>query len=369
MNRLGVSIYPGRFPSEKDQAYLELAAKYGFKRVFTCLLSVDHKNPEQMDQLKRIVSFANRLGMEVIVDVAPPVFAALNISPSDLSLFHKLGVGGIRLDLGFTGMEEALMTDNPYGLKIEINMSQGTKHAENILSYQPNKQQLTACHNFYPHRYTGLSYSHFAKTSSSFKALGFKTAAFVNSQTGTIGPWPVMEGLCTLEMHRDRPVEIQAKHLFATSLIDVVLIGNAYASEEELAKLSRLVPEILTFRVELVEGVSPVEKKLVLEELHYYRGDVSDYMIRSTLSRIKYKKETFTPHHTRPIRRGDILIDNERYGQYKGELQIALKPMENRGKTNVVGRIVEEEQFLLDYLRPWSRFRFEQANRKAEEWR
>ncbi|MGA8943975.1 MAG: DUF871 domain-containing protein [Thermoactinomyces sp.] len=363
MNQLGISIYPGRFPVEKDEAYLELAARYGFTRVFTCLLSIDCKNSKQISQVKSIVSFANRLGMEVIVDVSPRVFSALGISPTDLSLFYKWGVAGIRLDLGFTGMEEALMTTNPYGLKIEINMSQGTKHAETILSYQPNRQQLTACHNFYPHRYTGLSWDHFAKTSSSFKAFGFKTAAFVNSQAGTIGPWPVMEGLCTLERHRDLPVEIQAKHLFATGWIDDVLIGNAYASEEELARLSRITPDILTFRAELAEGISPLERKIVLEEPHFYRGDVSDYMIRSTLSRVKYKGESLPPHLIRPIRRGDILIDNERYGQYKGELQIALRPMENRGQTNVVGRIPEEEQFLLDYLKPWSRFRFEEQAR------
>ncbi|MBA4603860.1 DUF871 domain-containing protein [Thermoactinomyces mirandus] len=360
MNRLGISIYPGCFPAKKDQAYLELVASYGFQRVFTCLLSLDHENPEQMGQLKSIISFANKLGLEVIVDVAPRVFSALKLSPTDLSLFHQWGVAGIRLDLGFTGMEEAMMTFNPYGLKIELNMSLGTKHVENILSYQPNKQQLTACHNFYPHRYTGLSYDHFAKTSSSFKELGLKTAAFVSSQAATIGPWPVMEGLCTLEMHRDLPVEIQAKHLFATGWIDDVLIGNAYASEEELAKLSRLTPEVLAFRVELAKEISPLEKKIVLEEPHCYRGDVSDYMIRSTLSRVKYREESFALRHTRPIRRGDILIDNEHYGQYKGELQIALKPMENRGKTNVVGRILEEELFLLEYLKPWSRFRFEQ---------
>ena len=41
MGRLGVSIYPEHSTPEKDKAYLTLAAKYGFKRVFTCLLSVN----------------------------------------------------------------------------------------------------------------------------------------------------------------------------------------------------------------------------------------------------------------------------------------------------------------------------------------
>lgn len=96
----------------------------------------------------------------------------------------------------------------------------------------------------------------------------------------------------------------------------------------------------------------------MLEEPHFYRGDVSEYLIRSTQSRVKYKREEFEPTYTPDIRRGDILIENKLYGQYKGELQIALKEMQNSGKTNVVGRIVEEEIFLLDYLSPWEKFQF-----------
>lgn len=107
------------------------------------------------------------------------------------------------------------------------------------------------------------------------------------------------------------------------------------------------------------EHTSELEKKIVLQELHFYRGDVSDYMIRSTQIRVKYKHEQFKPTPTPHIRRGDILIENELYRQYKGELQIALKDIENPGKTNAVGRIVEEEIFLLDYLEPWDKFRFE----------
>ena len=359
MKRLGISLYPGRTTFEKDCAYLKMAAKYGFSRVFTCLISLDKKDGKMMEQLKKTIALANQLGMEVYLDVTPRVFSSFGVRAEDLSLFNDWQVAGIRLDLGFSGQEEAMMTYNPYGIKIEINMSQGTKYIDNILSYQPNKEQLVGCHNFYPHRYTGLSYDHFAQTSSAFKALGIKTAAFVSSQSATLGPREIAEGLCTLEMHRELPIEVQAKHLFMTGWIDDVIIGNAYASEEELRKLSQLNPEMPVFRVKLAEGITPLEKKIVLNEPHVYRGDVSDYMIRSTGSRVKYKQESFPPHHTQEIRRGDVLIDNDYYGQYKGELQIALKPMKNDGKTNVVGRIKEEEVFLLDYLKPWSPFRFE----------
>ncbi len=75
---------------------------------------------------------------------------------------------------------------------------------------------------------------------SVFKKEGIRTAAFISSQVGEIGPWDVNDGLPTLEMHRQLPVTVQAKHLFATNLIDDVVIGNAYASNEELEALGQL---------------------------------------------------------------------------------------------------------------------------------
>lgn len=358
MRKLGISIYPEHSTVEKDQAYIALAHKYGFKRVFTCLLSVNGNQEEIMANFKETIAFANERGMEVMVDIAPRIFGSLGISYQDLSFFAELGAYGIRLDMGFTGNEEAIMTHNPYGLKIEINMSNATNYLENILAYQPNKDNLIGSHNFYPHRYAGLSYAHFVTCSESFKKNNIRTSAFVNSPSATYGPWPVTEGLCTLEMHRELPMTTQAKHLFATGLIDDVVIANAYASEAEIKSLSELDVQMLSFRADLFDTITALEKKIVLDEFHFYRGDVSDYLIRSTQSRVKYKGEEFKPTYTPPIRRGDILIENELYGQYKGELQIALKDMENSGKTNVVGRIAQDEIFLLDYLKPWGKFRF-----------
>ncbi|MGG3940317.1 MupG family TIM beta-alpha barrel fold protein [Peribacillus psychrosaccharolyticus] len=358
MKKLGISIYPEHSTVEKDKEYIALAHKYGFKKIFTCLLSVEGDKNKIMREFKETISYANQLDMEVMVDIAPRVFGVLGISYNDLSFFADLGAYGIRLDLGFTGNEESIMTHNPYDLKIEINMSNATKYLENIMTYQPKKENLTGSHNFYPHRYAGLSYAHFQKCCEEFKKHNIHTAAFINSSAATYGPWPITEGLCTVEMHRDLPMAVQAKHLYAMGLIDEVIIANAYASEAELNALSQVDSDLQTFTINLHDTVTELEKKIVLEELHFYRGDVSDYLIRSTQSRVKYKNEEFKPTFTPDIRRGDIIVENELYGQYKGELQIALKDMKNSGKTNVVGRIVEEEIFLLDYLAPWDKFRF-----------
>ncbi len=75
-----------------------------------------------------------------------------------------MGADGIRLDLGFTGAEEARMTRNPYNLKIEINMSQGTSYVDSIMDYSPNIENLLGSQtSIITSRYTGLAFDHYVK--------------------------------------------------------------------------------------------------------------------------------------------------------------------------------------------------------------
>ena len=90
MRQLGISIYGGHASLEENVAYLKLAHKYGFKRVFTCLLSVEGDKDKIVKGFKDIIVEANKLGMEVIADVSPRVFGQLGISYNDLSFFNDL---------------------------------------------------------------------------------------------------------------------------------------------------------------------------------------------------------------------------------------------------------------------------------------
>jgi len=359
MGQLGVSIYPAKSTFEKDSAYLDLAKKYGFKRVFTSLLEIEGNKEEVLAGFKKVVDYANSLDMEVMVDIAPRCFKQLDISYDDLSFFAEMGADGIRLDVGYTGAEEAKMTRNPYGLKIEINMSSGTNYLDSIMAFHPNLDKLYGSHNFYPQRYAGLAYDHFIMCSEKFRKYGINSLAFVNSQAATFGPWPVTDGLCTLEEHRDLPIATQVKHLKYTGLIDDIIIANCYPSEEEMAAVAEVffepVPSLL---VEVYDTITDQERINIFEFDHSYRGDRSEYMIRSTWTRVVYKDKDFPPHNTRDVRRGDVLVLNENFGQYKGETQIVLKEMPNHGNINVVGRIAEEEMFLLPFIKPWSNFKF-----------
>lgn len=364
MSGLGISVYPNDSNLDAIVNYIQLAAGYGFSRIFTCFISSEGSPEEVIAQFKRVLDAANANGMQVISDVSPEVFEKMGITYEQLDFFKDLGLWGIRLDLGFSGQEESTMTHHPSGLKIELNMSNGTKYVDNILSYQANRGNLIGCHNFYPHRYTGLSRVHFLKCSEQFKGMGLRTAAFVSSHEADHGPWPVNEGLCTLEAHRDLPIEIQAKDLFNTGLIDDVIIGNAFASEEELRKLSQVNKDLLELQVEVLEELDAVERAILFDEAHFNRGDVSDYMIRSTQSRVKYKGHYFVPRHSGDMDKGDVLIESSLYERYAGEVQVAKLAMTNSGKTNVLARVIEGERFLLDQIQPWQHFKFVPYERK-----
>lgn len=359
MGRLGVSIYPEHSTPEKDKAYLKLASSYGFKRVFTCLLSVKKPADVIKKEFYEVITYANDLGMEVIVDVAPGVFKDLGIHYDDLSFFKDIGASGFRLDEGFNGSVEADMTFNKENLKVEINASSDSPYIDLVMFNQPNRENLIACHNFYPQKYSGLGFELFKKASQKLRSYHIPIAAFVSSNAcNTYGPWPVSEGLCTLEMHRGLPIDAQARHLFATGLVDDIIIANAYASEEELKALSEIDRGRLTLGLQLEEDISDVEMEIIFDFKHHVRADMSEYMARSTMCRIAYADADIPPHHTYDLKRGDIVILNNGYGHYKGELHIVLKDMPNEGTKNVVGHIPEYELCMLEYVKPNVKFRF-----------
>lgn len=360
MRRLGISIYPEKSSVEEIFEYLRVAANHGAKRIFSCLLSVNKSVSEIKEDFYRIHKYAKELGFEIILDVNPRVFNDLGVSYQDLSLFNDLLADGIRLDLGFSGSEEAMMTYNKYGLMVEINMSNFTHTIDTIMDYLPNVDCLCGCHNFYPHRFTGLDLEFFEKCSLKFKKHGLRTASFIGCGSATAyGPWPVSDGLCTLEMHRLLPMHVALKHLVALGYIDDIIISNCFPSMKEWELLSKVDLKVLNFSVELVDNIPDVERDIVLNELHVNRGDKSNFVLRSTQSRVKYKGHNFGLFNVPEIiKRGDIIVESSLYGHYAGELQVALMDMPNSGRSNVVGRIVADEVFILDSIKPWQKFRF-----------
>lgn len=358
--RLGLSIYPDNSEFEEDLAYLKLGNKHGFERIFMSMLEVTEGKEKVAAKFSKIIKEAKMLNYEVILDIAPNIFDELAVSYDDLSFFHQLGADGLRLDVGFDGNKEANLSFNPFGLIIELNMSNDVAYLDNILSYKANKPYIYGCHNFYPQEGSALPLDFFEKCSQRFKRQGIRTAAFVTSQTAQLGPWDINDGLPTLEMHRHLPISVQAKHLFATELIDDIIIGNAYASEDEIESLGEINRYQTEFSISFEKETSDNEKEIALNNQHFRRGDITKQMIRSTQTRKDYKNVNPAHDNNEVFQKGDILIGNDDFGKYKNELQISLEPHSDPRK-NKIGSVAKEELILLDYIKPWSKFLFKEV--------
>lgn len=358
MRRLGVSIYPEKSSVDEILAYLTKASKIGAKRIFSCLLSVP-KDPKQIKtDFLDIHRFAHKLGYEIVLDVNPQVFKDLGISYQDLSFFYEIEADGIRLDQGFGGAVESAMSYNQYGLQIELNLSNATHMLDTVMDFMPDRYHLLACHNFYPHKFSGLTLDFLEKCSLKAKAYGLRTAAFISCANG-FGPWPTTEGLPTLELHRNWPIDVQLKHFVALNYIDDIIISNCFPTHDELSALAKVDMQVVNFNLCTNIDLPDIARKIIFDELHAKRGDVPEHMIRSSVGRIKYSNENI-PLFNAPsmLRRGDVALESTLYQTYAGELQIVLEDMPNSGSSNVVGHLSHEEMIIVDGLLPWQRFRF-----------
>ena len=321
MKRLGISVYPERASKEACYAYMKLAGGYGFQRVFTCLLSVEESRERIVDEFTEFCKIAHESGLTVSVDTNPEVFKRLGATPLDLSVFARMGVDIIRLDGHFGELEDIQITRNPYGIMIEYNAS-CTMALELNSRYQP---------------------------------LGLTNAAFVTSrEKNTHGPWEVYDGLPTLEIHRDLPIDLQLRHLNALGFCSDFMIGNAFASEEELKLMAETDLSRLSMKVDAAEGISRIEREIITCDLHASRDDCNELLVRSSFPRVKYKEETIVPrrHDKTVFTKGDVIIVNDNLKHYAGELMIVLDQIQASDAYNYVGRVNEGEQLILDCIRP-----------------
>ena len=359
MSRLGFSIYPEHNSAVDDKKYIDQMAALGAVRIFTCLLSVDGDKDEILAHYKDVIGHARNKGLDVIVDIAPSIFETFGLEKGDLSLFHDMGATGIRLDEGFSAAENARLTANDYGLSIELNASTNDNVVGAIMAFKPNKDRLLTCHNFYPQRYTALGQDFFDMTSKEMKKHNMRVAAFVGSNNpSAMGPWPLSEGLVTLEDHRGLPLDAQIRQLVAHPNVDDIIISNVYPTEDELKSIEKINFNILQFKVELNDNVTDIEREIIFNHEHYVRGDMSEYMVRSTIPRLTYANESIVPHDTHDLEPGDLVIVNDNYGRYKGELHIVTKATPNDGNKNVVGRIADSDRFNMRYIESWKVFGF-----------
>lgn len=360
MKQLGISVYPEHSTKELTYAYVRKAGKLGFKRVFTCFLSVEGDKDKIVNEFQELCSVVHESGMSIAADTNPTVFEKLGASPYDLSFFHEIGLDIIRLDGHFGETEDIAITHNPYGIKIEYNAS-GTIAIENMIACGADKENMCFCSNFFPQRHTGMGLDRYIALSERYQKAGMRIASFVSSQQpNTFGPWPVYDGLPTLEMHRDLPIDLQLRHLSAINLAMDYIIGNCYASDDELKALAQTDLTKINMRIDPEDDISELEKEILYWDKHQHRDDCNDLIIRSSWPRIVFAGKSIPVRLRKdPVaHRGDVLIVNDNLEHYRGELWIALKDLELNDSYNLVGHLGKSEDILLDWIKPRYAFGF-----------
>lgn len=382
---LGVSVYPEQESLQQIDEYLKLASSHGFTKVFTSMFSVPGTKEEVADYFRKLTGIVHQYGMKVSGDCNTFFLEKMGADEKNLQPFVDMGIDIIRMDLCYGDERDITLINNSFGVGVEMSAA-FVKPIDAAIAGGANTDNLVCCHNFYPERYTGADLTSTMEVNNHWKKAGIRVAMFISSNVeGAHGPWPIQNGLPTLEDHRWITPAQQLKHIIAMDNCDEVLFGNAFASKEEFEQidevmkaayinvpvyegtddafgpLSHFLPHgditRIPFSIEMVDGVTDLERKVLDFPLHS-AGEYVYYMIRSRATRMIYKKEDFPvrPCDQSMFHRGDVVIVNDNCRHYHGELQIVLKDMKNDGQRNLIGRIPEEEMILLDHFVPGTRF-------------
>ena len=381
-HELGISVYPDLMPLEKIESYFELASRYGVSKVFSSMFSVEGTKEEVLDYFKKLIVAAHKNKLKVSLDVNPMCFEKMGAKPDDLSVFKSIDVDFLRMDLSYGPENDAKLVRNPYGITIEFNNS--PQIVKGLIENGIDPKDFLVCHNFYPQRYTAMKWNKFVNKNKELKACSrdVRIGAFISSTApNTHGVWDAICGLPTVEKLRMLPIDLQARMLLATGDVDDILIGNAFASEDEFKKLQEVLKEneklskdldptlkmlvdhgiisldkpVKKLRVTLDEEITEKDKEVLFDFFpHLEMGDSSEWIWRTRISRFKYSQpnEILTPRHydKEMFEVGDVVVVNDNYKHYAGEIQIVKIPIVNDGTRNRIGYLDSDEYQMMELV-------------------
>lgn len=340
---LGVSIYLSKERVKKQEEWLKVAKENGFSSIFTSL-HIPEDDPGTYKELIQILGKqVLENDMELMVDVSPKSLHHLGMTYENVEDLLDWGITGLRMDYGIAPKEIARVS---HKMKVALNASTITDSFWKELIIENIKvENVEAWHNFYPRPETGLAKSFLQQQNQYLHECGIKTMAFIPGDGEKRGP--LYEGLPTLEKHRNmRPLEAYLE-LVQDCGVDKVLIGDISGSLESVQEIASASRGVIPLRYKAF--ITDKEVLKIVERVHTNRLDPARDVIRSVESR-EENKVILQPMNATLRKKGSITIDNELYGRYAGEMQVAIHDLPADEKVNVVGMVVEEDISLLPYV-------------------
>ncbi len=353
-NKLNVSasVYVGLpdYSLKDNIKYLHLLKENGIDLVFVSAHMPEMSNTYK-EELNTILQECKKLNIKVVIDINKNRLIEME-SEGKLD-----GEYTLRLDYGFNNQDIIALVKKGY--KIELNAS--NLKVETMEFLKANGVDFTnfrISHNFYPKKYTGLSYDFVMEKNKYLKSLGCYVVIYIPSKHQQRPP--LYEGLPTIEAHREAPLtEIlsEAKILGC----DEVCFGDAFCSEEEIKYATTFDSGIVQIPVIIKKECDEnIVKKLLKVQCN--RIDESEYFIRSSV-----RSETaIKPFNTVNRYIKDVTMDNELFKRYQGEISIIKKNIEADERVNVVGKCNCNE-FLINSIKPGQKFKLVVDQVIAEE--
>ena len=401
--KLGISIYPG-LDADKDKnlKLLQTAAALGYKRVFTSLHIPESDSAALREDALYLFAFAESLGLEVIADISPLTLKILGIPKLTPASLKRLHITTARFDYGIGPKTIAAFSRE---MNVQLNASTLRSVQLNaLLKADADFSRIDGQHNFYPRPHTGLSSETIQRQNALLHRHEIAAGVFAASQTGRRGP--LFAGLPTMESLRGIAPSDAAPILTAIGC-DSLIIGDsnpaltelqALADPETLAKADarysrKALPPKKEWQPDTplplhihVLSDAPFIREL-LSRSYTNRPDPAADVIRAAESRDVTKTLDITPERNEnkliiempkefaavfagpqhlangkkssllPV--GTVLLDNNNYGRYKGELQILNAPQPMDPRSNVIAQVTKEDVPLLSLISAEIPFRFE----------
>ena len=400
--KLGISVYPGLDTDrDKNLKLLKDAASLGYKRVFSSLHIPESNSSALRNDALYLFSAAEDLGLEVIADISPQTLEILDVpelTPANLKQFH---ITTARFDYGLGPETIAAFS---HEMNVQLNASTLRSVQLNaVFKAGADFSRIDGQHNFYPRPHTGLSSETIQRQNALLHRHDMTAGVFAASQTGKRGPLyaglPTMESLRAIAPCDAAPIltaigcdsliiadsdpsltEIQA-------LADPETLANADArySRKALPPKKEWQPdEPLPLHIHVLSSAAFVQS--LLSQPFTNRPDPAAELIRARESRNMAKDLNIPPERNEsklviempkeyaavfagpqllangkkssllPV--GTVLLDNNSYGRYKGELQILTAPQPLDPRSNVIAQVRKEDLPLLSLISAEIPFRF-----------
>ena len=360
--KLAIAVYPlSDFTEKKVNDYLELAKNLGYSEVLSSIHLTECGFHEQFVSFLNIAQLVKQHKMDLCVDIGGKMIDILLSDDHLLAELKQAQIRSIRLDYDFnTKQINEILSKTEIDHFVLNASTMSENEVMDLVDHTDKRIIWSACHNFYLRPQTGLTMEFFKQQYQIFNKLHIPVTACLPALTHP--RFPLFKGLTTIEAHRNCSTLQACYELVASNACDEILIADPFASIQELSAIqSVLEKHPLMINFDRDELATNDEILLLINKEHRSRYDNSEFGIRLLSSRQMAENGSAIPiRKTKTRKYGDITIDNIGYLRYSGEIQIIIKEAGYDANVNVVGHVIEEDKWKLEYIKCGNVFYFKQ---------